>query len=72
MAAPKFAGRAAKPLRRLLQANPGWTVAARTGSGHWRFVGPTGEIAILPATFYDGAMTKRWQAYLRRAARTPR
>jgi phage/plasmid primase-like uncharacterized protein len=42
MRAPKFGGRSAKPLRRLLARHPDWAIS-RAGSGHWRLVSPSGK-----------------------------
>jgi hypothetical protein len=68
MANQKFGGRGAKPLRRIRAAYPSWTLS-KTGSGHWRFTGPAGQVVIAPSTFTDGPQLKKIMARFRRAER---
>lgn len=45
----------------------GWTWTVK-GSGHWTVRNPQGEfVASLAATFYDGTLTKKYLATLRKA-----
>jgi hypothetical protein len=58
-----------KTVREILRAHAGWRVGGMTGTGHYKLMGPRGEIIYCASSPSDRRAPKKVRAQLRRAER---